>query len=46
MQSQAHIDSWYAATANLSLSFPPLRGGAAADVCIVGGGYTGLSAAL
>lgn len=46
MQSRSHIDSWYAATANLSLSFPPLRGAATADVCIVGGGYTGLSAAL
>ena len=46
MQPEAHVDSWYAATANQSLSFPPLRGAAAADVCIVGGGYTGLSAAI
>jgi|TARA_R100000005_G_scaffold74678_2_gene41881 gamma-glutamylputrescine oxidase len=46
MQPEAHVDSWYAATANQSLSFPPLRGAATADVCIVGGGYTGLSAAL
>lgn len=46
MQPEAHVDSWYAATANQSLSFPPLRGAATADVCIVGGGYTGLSAAI
>jgi gamma-glutamylputrescine oxidase len=46
MQPEAHVDSWYAATASQSLSFPPLRGAAAADVCIVGGGYTGLSAAI
>lgn len=39
-------DSWYAATANAHPPLPPLRGEADADVCIVGGGYTGLSAAL
>jgi gamma-glutamylputrescine oxidase len=38
--------SWYAATANSSLQFPKLQGKANADVCIVGAGYTGLSAAL
>ena len=41
-----HPDSWYAATANAHRSFPPLRGEVRADVCVVGGGYTGLSAAL
>ncbi|MFN3936744.1 MAG: NAD(P)/FAD-dependent oxidoreductase [Gemmobacter sp.] len=38
--------SWYAATA---MPFPrqdPLRGAVRADACIVGAGYTGLSAAL
>ena len=39
-------DSWYAATAHTLPSFPPLRGEVSADVCVVGGGYTGLSAAL
>ncbi|MEP5155439.1 FAD-binding oxidoreductase [Planktotalea sp.] len=39
-------DSWYAATATPLAPFPPLRGETHADVCIVGGGYTGLSAAL
>ncbi|MEO9779367.1 MAG: FAD-binding oxidoreductase [Sedimentitalea sp.] len=39
-------DSWYAATANPLDHFAPLRGETRADVCIVGAGYTGLSAAL
>ncbi len=39
-------NSWYAATANTSAPFPSLKGQATADVCIIGGGYTGLSAAL
>ncbi|MEM8752403.1 MAG: FAD-binding oxidoreductase, partial [Pseudomonadota bacterium] len=38
--------SWYAATATPRADHPPLRGDARADVCVVGGGYTGLSAAL
>lgn len=41
-----HPDSWYAATAHTLPSLPPLRGEVSADVCVVGGGYTGLSAAL
>ncbi len=39
-------DSWYAATAKPLAPFAPLRGAHKADVCIVGAGYTGLSAAL
>ncbi len=38
--------SWYAATAHELAPFAPLRGETRADVCVVGGGYTGLSAAL
>lgn len=38
--------SWYAATAEAPEPFPDLRGETHADVCVVGGGYTGLSAAL
>ncbi|ANT60776.1 oxidoreductase [Salipiger sp. CCB-MM3] len=38
--------SWYAATADALPPFPALEGEARADVCIIGGGYTGLSAAL
>ncbi|WP_146587660.1 NAD(P)/FAD-dependent oxidoreductase [Puniceibacterium confluentis] len=38
--------SWYAATADSLPPFAALKGDTRADVCIVGGGYTGLSAAL
>ncbi len=38
--------SWYAATAHAFDRHPALEGDHTADVCIVGGGYTGLSAAL
>ncbi|MCB1848787.1 MAG: FAD-binding oxidoreductase, partial [Halieaceae bacterium] len=46
MQNEAHVDSWYAATANLQLDLPPLAGKHSCDVCVIGGGYTGLSTAL
>jgi gamma-glutamylputrescine oxidase len=39
-------DSWYAATAAPTARFAPLKGAHKADVCVVGAGYTGLSAAL
>lgn len=38
--------SWYAATAKRLPRLPAARGSLRADVCVVGGGYTGLSAAL
>ncbi|MER2507174.1 MAG: FAD-binding oxidoreductase [Amaricoccus sp.] len=38
--------SWYAETAAASPPFSPLEGAVTADVCVIGGGYTGLSAAL
>ncbi|MEM8622599.1 MAG: FAD-binding oxidoreductase [Pseudomonadota bacterium] len=41
-----HPASWYAETAGPMLAYPPLVGDVAADVCVVGGGYAGLSAAL
>ena len=41
-----HAPSWYAATADKDLAFAPLDGSRKADVVIVGGGFTGLSAAL
>jgi gamma-glutamylputrescine oxidase len=41
-----HTPSLYAATADRTLAFPPLDGPAKANVAIIGGGYTGLSAAL
>ena len=42
----SHPPSWYAATANDKTPPSPLAGDVEADVCIVGAGYTGLSAAL
>ena len=38
--------SYYAATATPLAPFPMLKGQVRADVCVIGGGYTGLSAAL
>lgn len=38
--------SLYAKTRDALASFPALSGDVAADVCVIGGGYTGLSAAL
>ena len=46
MQNTSHVESWYAASANQQLAFAPLQGEASADICIIGGGYTGLSAAI
>ncbi|MGB5247935.1 MAG: FAD-binding oxidoreductase [Woeseia sp.] len=50
MQAQAtttgYIDSYYAATAIGAVARAPLAGSVDTDVCIVGGGYTGVSAAL
>jgi len=39
-------DSYYHASCNRSLDLTPLDGSRRADVCIIGGGYTGLSSAL
>ncbi|MDP5052960.1 MAG: FAD-binding oxidoreductase [Congregibacter sp.] len=44
--NETHVNSWYAASANFTRSFEPLAGSKRSDVCIVGGGYTGLSAAI
>lgn len=38
--------SWYAATATPPPENPPARGEMACDVCVIGGGFTGLSSAL
>ena len=40
------INSYYEATANGQISGPELQGDVVADVCVIGAGYTGLSAAL
>jgi len=45
MSSQAP-QGYYAASAGAERPFPRLSGTAAADICVIGGGYTGVSAAL
>lgn len=42
----SYPESWYAATSTPLPAFAPLRGEVRGDVCVIGGGYTGLSAAL
>ena len=41
-----HTTSYYAATRNETMEFPALREDVRSDVCIVGAGFTGISAAL
>jgi len=44
--SASHINSYYAATANDATRYPRLAGTVKADVCVVGGGFSGLSTAI
>jgi glycine/D-amino acid oxidase-like deaminating enzyme len=46
MSRIAHLASYYAATATYASDFPGLEGELDCDCCVIGGGYTGLSAAL
>ncbi|MDX1265791.1 MAG: FAD-binding oxidoreductase, partial [Oceanisphaera sp.] len=41
-----HVNSYYAASANQHAAWPQLTDDIRCDVCVVGGGYTGLSTAL
>lgn len=41
-----HVNSYYAATANRKDARPPLSGAITADICVIGGGFTGVNAAL
>ncbi|MDN3525562.1 FAD-binding oxidoreductase [Halomonas sabkhae] len=41
-----HVASWYAASANPTPRRPALTGDIQCDVCVVGAGFTGISAAL
>ena len=43
---QAHTSSYYAATRNDDTAYPPLEGDVDTDVCVIGGGFTGVSTAL
>jgi glycine/D-amino acid oxidase-like deaminating enzyme len=44
--AETHINSYYAATANDRTRYPRLEGAATADVCVVGGGFSGVATAL
>ncbi len=46
MKNQEHITSWYAESSAPETQFPMLQGQQMADVCVIGGGYTGLSTAI
>jgi len=42
----AYPESYYTATMNRRQDYPALQGELRADVCVIGGGYTGLSSAI
>jgi glycine/D-amino acid oxidase-like deaminating enzyme len=44
--AQEHTGSYYAASANAGKAFPRLKGDIRTDVCVIGGGFTGVSTAL
>jgi gamma-glutamylputrescine oxidase len=44
--NHGYPDSYYAATRNLDLTFPVLASDVNADVCVVGGGFSGLATTL
>jgi gamma-glutamylputrescine oxidase len=46
VHSTQHAASYYAASVNRQLDFPPLGGELRADVCVVGGGFSGLNTAI
>jgi len=45
-QKQEHTASYYAASANDKTRYPVLQEGQSADICIIGGGFTGVASAL
>ncbi len=44
--AREHTASYYAATANAQTGFERLKGDLRTDVCVIGGGFTGVSTAL
>ena len=46
MSTAPDCQSYYTATANDTTGYPQLEGDQVADVCVIGGGYTGVSSAL
>jgi gamma-glutamylputrescine oxidase len=45
-RTENHPASYYVATAKEMVEYPELVGAERADVCVIGGGFTGVSAAL
>lgn len=45
-QNQEHTSSYYAATVTEKTDYPVLQGTKSTDVCVVGGGFTGVATAL
>jgi len=45
-QLQEHCSSYYAATVTEQTDYPVLEGRKTADICVIGGGFTGTSTAL
>ena len=45
-RTDRHAPSWYAATAGPAVATTPLAGATECEVCVVGGGLTGVAAAL
>lgn len=43
---EPHVNSYYAATRNDLTEYPVLKGSLQADVCVVGGGFSGVATAL
>ena len=46
VHSPQHAASYYAASVNRQQAYPPLGGELQVDVCIVGGGFSGLNTAI
>ena len=44
--AEPHVKSYYAATANDHTRYPRLKGSLKVDVCVVGGGFSGVATAL
>ena len=46
IERQPHTASYYAATLNDDTRYPPLAGDSVADICVIGGGFSGVATAL
>ena len=46
IKSEQHTNSYYAATTEITTNYPILKGHQNTDICIVGAGFSGISAGL